>query len=389
MKSANAMLITLPPADSAAGAASGAAGDAAPWRAQWWRIVDGQISARGEDGGWPELDATTWIVGIAPAADCMLHHAAFPGLTEKQAASAAHLFAAGQSISPATQLHSAITAADGSGQRIIAACAAAQIAQWTGWADTQGLSLAAIIPASLLVPVDVGAGAAPDAMTRAQVGDETIIRGRAIAFVDDPAITPLLAPDAAMIGECSAVALDAAMVGACDAPPANLLSGRFAPAGAAWFDAGLLRRAAILAGLIVLTSLGIALASLWRLEADSTRLDDLAQEQAARVLSPAPPADRAIAALDTKLATLGGGPARITSPLAGLLQAMDPMPAVAIDTLNWRNDGTLSVTLGAARVEDINAVLLTLQAAHYTVTAVPRGNADGRSLADITIRSAP
>jgi general secretion pathway protein L len=376
--------MTLPPAEDAASAADGA-----PWRAHWWRIADGRICARGQDGGWPELDARTQIIGIAPAADCTLHHAAFPGLTEKQAASAAHLFAAGQTIEPAAQLHSAITAADSGGQRIIATCAAARMADWTGWAIAQGLALAAIIPAGLLVPVDDSAGAAPDALTRARVGGEAIIRGRAIAFADDPALTPLLAPDAAMIGACSEAALDAAMVSACDAPPANLLSGRFAPAGAAWFDGVVLRRAAMLAGLIVLMSLGIAIASLWRLNADTARLDALTQEQAARALSAKPTAERAIGDLDAKLAMMGGGPARITNPLAGLLQAMDPVPAVAIDTLNWRNDGTLTVTLGAARVEDINAVLLTLQAARYSVTAVPRGNADGRSLADITIRSAP
>ena len=49
----------------------------------------------------------------------------------------------------------------------------------------------------------------------------------------------------------------------------------------------------------------------------------------------------------------------------------------------------MSSTLAAPRVEDINQVLLALQARGYRITAQPMAGSDGQQMANITIRAVP
>ena len=66
------------------------------------------------------------------------------------------------------------------------------------------------------------------------------------------------------------------------------------------------------------------------------------------------------------------------------LQAGSGVTATA---MAWRADGTLVVTLAATRAADLNQVLIALQGSGYRITAVPRRAPDGRTMADVTIRS--
>jgi general secretion pathway protein L len=68
---------------------------------------------------------------------------------------------------------------------------------------------------------------------------------------------------------------------------------------------------------------------------------------------------------------------------------MRDTPGVALKALSHRTDGTLTTTLAAPRVEDVNAVLLALQARGYRVTAQPMAGSDGQQMANITIRAVP
>ena len=68
---------------------------------------------------------------------------------------------------------------------------------------------------------------------------------------------------------------------------------------------------------------------------------------------------------------------------------MRDTPGVTLKTLSHRTDGTLTTTLAGPRVDDLNKVLLALQARGYRVTAQPMAGTDGQQMANITVRAVP
>jgi general secretion pathway protein L len=382
MSSRDALIVALP------ATAADAADDAAPPR--WWRVRDGRVAQQGWSDEWvalaaPEAGAPrAFLLGIAPAADLLMQRAAFPDLAPRQAEAAARLFAAEASMTPAADLHVAVGAAEADGQRPVVALDAAAMRRWLDWIDAQGLEADAIVPAPALLPAPA---AAAGAWTVGDVGAERIWRGRDAAFVDDPMLVAHIVGADASVTEIAPERIDAALAAACDAPPLDLRAGAFARRPARWLTAALGRRVALLVAAILIVSLAIGVARLVRLHSEIAALDAAALADAGGVLRPAPTdVAQALPALDARLAALGGG-GGLSAPLAALVAALEPAANVAIDTLQWRGDGTLAVTLGAPRVEDINAVLLALQGSGYVVTAQARAGTDGRALADITIRS--
>src|SRR3546814_9747998 len=83
-------------------------------------------------------------------------------------------------------------------------------------------------------------------------------------------------------------------------------------------------------------------------------------------------ATAAEAEIDRRLAAAGGGPLAFSVPASALYDAMGDTPGVSLKTLSHRTDGTLPTTLAAPRVEDLNQVLLALQARGYRITAQPK-----------------
>lgn len=379
MSIANALIIAL----------AARAGDAP----HWWRVRDDAIVARGE--GWQPIwaqadapDGETRIVGVAPVSACIIHQGSFPDLSDRQAEVAARLLAAEASIAPAETLHVAIGPRDSDGRGPVAAVAMAAIRQWLAEAAVQQLALHSLVPAAALAPVDAGPGDPANAWVMSAIGPETVVRGRDSSFVDDPLLTAHIIGDAPL-RTASTAEVETALLASVTSAPVELLSGPFARRPAPLIDRALLRRAATIVALIVAVSIAIAVARLVRTHADIARLDSEAEAAAASVLRPAPPAGQEVAALDAELARRGAGTGRPGVAIASLIAAMEPQPNVAIDSLSWSGDGTLTVTLGAPRAEDINPVLIAIQAAGFTITAQPRSAPDGRALGDVTIRSAP
>jgi general secretion pathway protein L len=359
----------------------------------WWRLRDGAIVARGE--GWQPIwaeadapDAETRIVGVAPTSACILHQGSFPDLSDRQAEVAARLLAAEASIAPAETLHVAIGPRDSDGRGAVAAVTMTAMREWIAEAAVHQVTLQSLVPAAAVAPVDVGPGNPANAWVISAIGSERVVRGRDSSFVDDPLLTAHIIGDSPS-REAGAAEVETALVAAVASPPVELLSGPFARRPAPLIDRALLRRAANIVVAIVVISIAIAVARLVRTHADIARLDSEAESAAASVLRPAPPPGQAVAALDAELARRGAGTGRPGVVIASLIAAMESQPNVAIDSLSWGSDGTLTVTLGAPRAEDINPVLIAIQYAGYSITAQPRSAPDGRALADMTVRSAP
>ena len=173
------------------------------------------------------------------------------------------------------------------------------------------------------------------------------------------------------------------------APPLDLLSGAWKPKRRWAVDPAMLRLAKRLASALVVVSIAIPLIYALRLTADTSRADEAVVAMAKKAGVTASDASAAETEIDRRLAAAGGGPLAFSVPASALYDAMRDAPGVSLKTLSHRTDGTLTTTLAAPRVDDINQVLLALQARGYRITAQPMAGTDGQQMANITIRAVP
>lgn len=371
MSSRDALILFLPEAD-----------EEAP---RWMRVVDGALVQAGEGANWlaacgiAALPAQTRVMLVPPAARVVLHWIAHPDLPPRQGRAAARLAALAGGILPADQLFAAADANDDPARpHIVAFAARADMQHWLLRAQHHGLDPDIIIPAALLLPE-------PDAgFTRGLVGAETVLRSANMALLADMALPALIGD--APIADVPASVVEANAIAALDAPPLDLRVADFAKRVRRAPDKVLLRRIALWSGLILLTALLIALVGIVKHHAEASRLDAQSLALAQQVLPNAADPAQAQIALEAQLAQRGAGARAFTAPVAALLAAMQDAPGVALTGLSRDPDGMVRATLAAAKADDINAVLLGLQAAGFTITATPSQEPGGRTLADITVR---
>ncbi|MGV7121703.1 type II secretion system protein GspL [Sphingopyxis sp. 550A] len=360
-------------------------------RPAWLRVDDGVIVDSGQDDGWvdawerPQDDAADGrLIALAPAADVPLRWHHYPDAAPAQAAAAARLDALKDSLGEASALHVVAGQPAEAGQAVpVAVTTHAAMTAWTDWLAAQGLSPDAILPAAAAVPP-------PEAETlwAAEVGSETIVRTADHAFLSDPELDPLMAGERT-IAPLDAAQMREALLLSLAAPPLDLLSGAWKPKRNWAVDPALLRLAKRLLIALVVVSLMVPVVHAIRLMSDSSRADEATVEMAKKAGVAAPDAEAAEAEIDRRLAAAGGGPLAFSVPASALYDAMRDTPGVTLKSLAHRTDGTLTTTLAAPRVDDINAVLLALQAHGYRITAQPMAGTDGQQMANVTIRAVP
>jgi len=357
----------------------------------WLRVDDGVIVDSGQDDGWvdawekPQGDSPDdRLIALAPAADVPLRWRHYPDAAPAQAASAARLDTLKDSLGDGALLHIVAGQPIEAGQAVpVAVTTHAAMTAWSDWLKARDLSPAAIIPAAAAVPPPE-----PDCLWTAEVGGEQIVRAADHAYVSDPELDPLIARGHT-IAPLDSDRMREALLMTLAAPPLDLLSGGWKPKRSWSLDPVLLRLAKRLAIALLIVSLLIPIIHAVRLLSDTSRADDAVVVMAKKAGVTAPDATAAEAELDRRLAAAGGGPLAFSVPASALYDAMGDAPGVALKTLSHRTDGTLTTTLAAPRVEDINAVLLALQARGYRVTAQPMAGSDGQQMANITIRAVP
>lgn len=357
----------------------------------WLRVDDGVIVDSGQDDGWvgawerPGDDGPDdRLIAFAPAADVPLRWLHYPDAAPAQAAAAARIDALKHSLGDAAALHVVAGQPAAEGQAVpVAVTTHAAMTAWTDWLTARGLSPAAIIPAAAAVPPPE-----PDSLWTADVGGERIVRAADRAWLSDPELDPIIA------GSHAVVPLDPdrmreALLLTLAAPPLDLLSGGWKPKRRWSVDPAMLRLAKRLAIALVAVTLLVPVIHAVRLSSDTGRADDAVVAMAQRAGVTAGDAAAAEAEIDRRLAVAGGGPLAFSVPASALYDAMGDAPGVSLKTLSHRTDGTLTTTLAAPRVEDINQVLLALQARGYRITAQPMAGSDGQQMANVTIRAVP
>lgn len=352
----------------------------------WLRTTDGSVVQRGQGFTWlaasgiPVLPPETRILIVPPAAGVALHWIAHPDLPVRQGRAAARLSALASGILPTDQLFAVVDESNDPGHpHIVAIAARADMQHWLLQAQHHGLDPDMLVPAPLLLPVP------ENGIVSGNIGGVPVLRGEAIALPGDLALPELLG-DAAVV-DIAPDAIERAAIEALDAPPLNLRQGDYAKRRRRTLDTVLLRRIALWSGLILLLSLCIGLTGVVKNYRDAARLDNASLVLAQQVLPDATDPVQALVEMEGQLAARGAGGRAFTAPVSGLLTAMQDVPGVALTTLSRDPDGMIRATLAAARAEDINQVLLAVQAAGFTITATSSQDPGGRTLADITVRS--
>lgn len=355
--------------------------------AHWWRVVDGAIVARGADAAWVGAAAQatadgTALIGLAPAASVRLAMAeASPSAsTPRQAATVARVAAIEQSLGDPDTLHSASAPVAGDERALVTAVVAnSTMLEWIDWARALGVEPDHIVPAASLLPVG-------EEWVAAAIGAEHLVGRRALVLPNEPALAEAIV-GGAEVETLAADAIEAEIAAMAEAPILDLRTGRFAKRRRLVIDRDRIRELVVLAALIPIITLLWAIVSIVRLDQSSDRLDSETLEIAEAAVGRPVTLETAEAEMLQRLgASASPG---FSAPLSALYAGLQREAGVSSTQIGYRGDGTLSVTLAAPAVTDINRVLVALQRDGYRITAVPRQAPDGRAMAEVTIRSGP
>lgn len=350
-------------------------------RREGWRDRAGAADsddAGGEGGGLPP------VVAIVSAADAPIRFVQYDHALPVQAAAAARIDALKQVLGDRADVHIAAAMPASTGQAFaVAVTQHSAMAAWTAWLSAHDIVAEAIMPAALIVPPPEG-----EALVAADVGGERIMRSAAHGYAGDPAIDALMSHGAEW-QEVSRADIDVGLAFAAQNVPLDLLTGAWKVKQGWQVDAGLMRWIKRLAAGLILLSLAVVAVQMLRLNADRARADEAVLETTRGLGISADDAADAEAQMDRRLAEKAGGPLAFSVPASALYAVLAEAPAVSLQSLSHRGDGTVTAMLAAARVEDLNPVLISLQARGYRITAQPMAGRDGQQMANVTIRAVP
>lgn len=340
-----------------------------------WLRTDGEgVIARGEGAVLAEDER---VVAVVPAGDVTVHHAELPGLSEPQAAAAARLLVAEQTASPADILHIAVGRDNGAGERPVVAIDRARMEMRLAEAALLGADPDAVLAAPMLI-------ARPEAgYLKADLGTESIVRGPASAFADDPVLTPLLAggPVAAL----DRATLEASIAAAVADPEVDLRQGAFAKKHSWAIDWPMLRLIGWLALALAVITLLLAITQLVRLNNAASRIEAANIATARAALPPNTTINAPLIQLNERLAALRGPGGGLLPLAAAATAAVNATPNVQLGTMIFDGGGTLRVTVRANTPADITAFDARLAATGLSSAPGPIMVDQGKQIRDYTV----
>ncbi|MEG8038501.1 type II secretion system protein GspL [Sphingomonas sp. LR60] len=346
-----------------------------PWR--WWRIRDDAVEREGE--GLPEVTADDRVVAVAPADAVTLHWAALPARSPAQALAAARVVVSDATAEPAHDLHVAV-GRERDGERAIAVVAPARMAGWLAALARGGVDPAAVVPAPLLLPEP------EEGYVRADLGGQVVARGRTTGWADEPVLTGLVTR-----GETPRLldraALRAAAIDAVAEPVIDLRQGAFARRRRRTsIDWALVRRLAVLAGLILLATLAIDVVRIMRYSFGADAIEQRAATIARQGLPRGTGEGDATRMLGERLSALRGPGQGFTRTAAAIYAIVEAVPDTEITALQFEPNGALRVSLSLAGEAQANTVKSRLADAGFTVESSVFQQSAGRLTGDMTVR---
>jgi general secretion pathway protein L len=352
----------------------------------WLRLSDGAVVERGKGlealPGLvdPATGAPLRVAAVVPGEAVALHWLEVPaGLTPAQAIAAARLVAAEVSLQPLADMHVAVGSENvESALRPVALVPALAMAGWLSRLQGAGLDPDAVLPEPLLL--------APPAegFSRYDRGSTPIYRGQADAFSVEPELADLVVADAP-VQEVADEAFEGGLAAIIADPVVNLRQGAFAKRRRWKIEWALMKRLAALAVALLLVTLAIQIASIFRYTFEADRLEAERTRIAAAALpgiSAANAADR----LGERVSNLGGG-AGYSALASGLFAAIQGVPGASLTAMAFEPDGSLRATVQGETPAAILLVQQQLAAAGLSVLAGPERSGGGRPTADLTVRA--
>ncbi len=347
----------------------------APWR--WLRAADGRVVARGE--GVPE--GADPVIAVPPAEAVTLHWAELPDRSPAQAVAAARLLIAEASAAPAGELHVAVGREADRAERPIAVVSAGAMQGWLATLAGQGIDPAAIVPAPLLLPRP------EEGYARGELPNGAVVRGQTSAFADEAGLTELVAGEAAL-AELDGDTVEAGLPAAVGAPALDLRQGLFARRRRRAVDWRLVKRLAVLVGLILMATVAIDLVRLTRFSVDAAGAEAEAERVALAGLPRGSPQDGdAGRLLDERLARLRGPGLGFTRMAAALFAAVRDTGGAEVTRLNFEPGGTLTAGISTDGEAKANAVKQALEAAGFEVEASAFTASGTRLAGELTVRA--
>ena len=346
--------------------------DDQPWR--WLRVADDAVVERGEGA---LADAGDAVTAVAPADAVTLHWSSLPARSQAQAAAAARIVVAEASAGPLDGLHVAV-GDEADGERSIGVVANERMLGWLALLGSAGIDPVAIVPAPLLLP------APAEGYVRAELGGQSVVRGISSGFADEARLTELMT-GGSVPQTLGREAVDAAIVAGVTQPLLNLRQGAFARRKRRAIDWPLIRRLAVLAGLVLLTTLAIDLVRIARysMAADAAEMqaDALAREGLPRG------ADQGDAGrlLTERLSRLRGPGAGFTATVAAVASATRDVEGGEVIALAFEPTGELRATIAASGEAQANQLIARLREAGFVVTASTFQSDGQRVRGDVTV----
>lgn len=351
-----------------------------PWR--WLRVEQGEIATRGE--GVPEGTGDP-VIAVTPADAVTLHWAALPGRSYAQSIAAARILISEASAGPIEGLHVAVgdegdTAIGGAGDgdRPIAVVAADRMRGWLDRLAALGIDPVAMVPAPMLLP-------RPEAgYVRADLGGQSVVRGANTGFADEARLTELIVGDRPL-ETLDRPSVEAALTVAALRPALDLRQGIFARRKRRAIDWALIRRLALLGGLVLLATLAIDLVRIvkYSVAADAAemRAETIAREALPRGANQGD-ADRLLV---ERLSWLRGPGLGFSGSAAAMADAVRAVPGTELTALSFEPNGDLRLSVAAVGEPQANQLVARLRDAGFVVAASTFQGDGQRVRGDLTV----
>lgn len=332
--------------------------DAAPH----YMIVDpaGVVVARGEAPiGVGRPAEPLREVLVVPGAEVSTRWLHLPTRNLAQAQAAARLHLADQFALADEDLHLAIGPLEEDGHRLVVVVARRLLQVWLADAALHGVVPDVVVPDHLMLPAPAG-----EALSAATLGGLVAVRGRRMAMTLEPDLVAIVLQgrDVEMLQQPEAI--EAALVAGAAAPLVNLLQDEFDPARESRLDWRNLKRAAILAGVLVLSFPILFGAQVLRDHLAAGSLERRATQQAATVLPAgaaiSDPAGQTRTRLNELLLAAGGGP---TGLVANLFSALETIEGAQLESLVLAPDGAVRARISYGQISDVELLRAAMRGA--------------------------
>lgn len=355
----------------------------APDASPHYIIVDqlGTVAARGEVSiGVGRPAEPLREVLVVPGSVVTARWLHLPTRNLNQAKAAARLHLSDQLALADEDLHLAIGPLEEDGHRLVVLVARRLMQAWLAGANLHGVVPDVVIPDHL-----VPAPPAGETLTGARFGDLVAVRGRRTAMTLEPDLLAVVLRDreVSIIGPDE---LEPALAAAAAAPVINLLQDEFDPTRDNRLNWRNLQRAAVLAGILLLSVPILFGAQVLRDHLAANGLERRAAREAAAVLPKGqaltdPAAQTRARLLELQLAA-GGGP---TALVANLFSALETIEAAQLESLVLAPDGSVRAQISYGQISDVELFRAAMREAGVTAREEATQEEGTRVVSDVIL----